>query len=583
MATRVAFCISGQFRDDHLTLPRTAEIARAEGASVFVSTWRRRGTKSTGIIHLDQAARIFGSVFAQALPAQLCADVHLNLAVPELAGKLQGTPPSVTEDQVKAYFPTAIVDIEDENLCLDFHDPNVHDTNSLRLLYKNWRCNELKRVAEKQQGAPFDVVVRFRPDVVPHGQSVTIAAAADLSRTILVPYGGPSELWLNDILAISNSANADHYARLFGKALLEPRRKWDIIHVELFRHLEELGINIELIDIEQHITQDFEHRQPQARKALLDLIGSGRVTEGVFADPATWQNLHRLLTMAHRGEAGAEQGEILELLQGIDLRHADNECVGHVLQVISAVPRNAAAQLAQFATYAMALVCLTDSLGASSPATAWARRDFGQAAAILPPPLRAQLAAQGFVEQTICSAETPTAVRALLDLSMRRLDPVRFANLCDQIATVEAGSVEFLSALFHSLLGRDREAARGVAEAMIARFPDDWRGFDHFGHYCSVSGDVAGALAMARRAHAMDPTHGGLTCRVGEVLIAAGDWSEAIDWLEKAAGLWPDPRPWALHATALRRMGDQSGASEIVSRAIALFPESEPWFGTADA
>lgn len=41
-----AFCIYGQLRDEDLTLPETARIASESGARVFLSTWRRRGTKT---------------------------------------------------------------------------------------------------------------------------------------------------------------------------------------------------------------------------------------------------------------------------------------------------------------------------------------------------------------------------------------------------------------------------------------------------------------------------------------------------------------------------------------------------------
>ena len=132
-----------------------------------------------------------------------------------------------------------------------------------------------------------------------------------------------------------------------------------------------------------------------------------------------------------------------------------------------------------------------------------------------------------------------------------------------------------LSALFDRLLGQDREAARAIAETMMRCFPYDWRGIDHLGHYYSVVGDGTRALALAREAHAMDPKHGGLTCRVGELLLVTGAYADAATWLEEAAELWSDVRPWHLRVEALERAGRRSEAKRIAQDAIVIFPENQ--------
>jgi hypothetical protein len=574
MFTRVAFCISGQFRDDHLTLPKTASLAREVGATVFVSTWRRRGAKSTGIINHDQAERIFGHAFARALPSRLCNGTQFNLAVPGMAMRLEENAALVSEDQVKAYFPEAVVDIEDENLCLDFCDPGVQDTNSLRMLYKIWRCNELKRAAEKRQGAPFDIVVRFRPDIVPRMQSVQLAMAADLERTIFIPDAGRPAGWFNDILAISSSATADHYAGLFGKAVLAPHRNWNVIHRELFSHLEEINVSAKPIEIERHITQDLQQRQPRAREALLELIAAERVTEGFFPDIQTWRTLHRLLIAAHRSASGANASEVLQLVHDIDLAGEDNEFLGQMFEVVSSTLGRSGEPVAAFVTCAMALVCLADKLGIGVLAAPWARRDFVRAVANLPPLMIAQSVAPGFVEQIIRTADVHITIQTLIEIAIRRVGPTRLTFLSEHVGSFQSDSIDALSNLFRILIGQDREAARGVAETMALRFPADWRGSDHLGHYYSACGDTPRALTLSREAHALEPTHGGLTCRVGELLLATGAYAEATNWLKQAAEMWTDPRPWVLRADALERVGDLLGAKQVILEAIALFPDN---------
>jgi hypothetical protein len=81
-SVRVAFCISGQLRDDHITFPRLGELARELQAQVFISTWRRRGTKSSGVINRDQIMRMFGGDMGAALPAGMVGGNNFNEAHP---------------------------------------------------------------------------------------------------------------------------------------------------------------------------------------------------------------------------------------------------------------------------------------------------------------------------------------------------------------------------------------------------------------------------------------------------------------------------------------------------------------------
>jgi len=146
---RIALCISGQIRNSAQTLPRLSEFARSISADVFVSTWRSPGSKVSGIQGIWHIERIFGAAFSSFLPDWMLGERGVVGALPNFepafnAG-LQETLKPVTTEMLLALFPNARIDIEDSGvLDLDLISASS-DNNSLRMLYKIWRCNELRR------------------------------------------------------------------------------------------------------------------------------------------------------------------------------------------------------------------------------------------------------------------------------------------------------------------------------------------------------------------------------------------------------------------------------------------------------
>jgi hypothetical protein len=162
---KVALCISGQLRHEAVSFPQLAAIARELDATVFVSTWKRRGTKSSGVIFDAQFARMFGEQLGRIIPLVVMRSGFANY-FPNFEAEITKSARDVQAEDIAQYFSNVVVDIEDDVMDLGLAAPRG-DNNSLRMLYKIWRCNQMKIRHEAKSGCVFDVVVRVRPDVVP--------------------------------------------------------------------------------------------------------------------------------------------------------------------------------------------------------------------------------------------------------------------------------------------------------------------------------------------------------------------------------------------------------------------------------
>lgn len=213
---RIAFCLTGQVRGEAAHYAALAELARTRGADVFASVWRKTGAKTfSGAIGYKQLNRILGEV-AAILPFK---PQTFPTAFPKLQTQLSQTWEDA-EAVLRDAFPDALLDVEDERLDLSF--PHK-DGNSLRMLYKMWRCNRLKRAAEKARGRRYDVVVRLRPDFMPD-----LSALDDME---ILPETAIFK-GQNDMGWIAGSEADDRLCDLFGRAA-QVGYPWSYIHDEL--------------------------------------------------------------------------------------------------------------------------------------------------------------------------------------------------------------------------------------------------------------------------------------------------------------------------------------------------------------
>ena len=153
---RLAVCISGQVRNADATLPPLAKLVREIGAEVFISTWKQPGTKVSGFQGPWHVQRMFGPVFTRFLPQPILGSGGIPQAVPHfeslVAQEVARSSRPMTMEYLTEVFNGARVHVEDAEL-LDFGFATMSsDNNSLRMLYKIWRANEMKRLRESQSG-----------------------------------------------------------------------------------------------------------------------------------------------------------------------------------------------------------------------------------------------------------------------------------------------------------------------------------------------------------------------------------------------------------------------------------------------
>lgn len=324
---KVAFCISGQIRGDDGHFAAIRAAANELNAKVFFSTWRQRGVKTSGAQNIHQLPRMFGVIFSVIMPERFVGRQAISRAFPnfesDIQAKISNASNVVNESVLQDFFADSVIDIEDSNnFSLDF-DIRTDDNNSLRMLYKIWKCNELKRAYEKSHGVIFDAVVRFRPDIVPRLGLQDIAKNILLHEKQVLYAENVKEFYISDQISLSSSQVADYYSSLFGKALLAPNRRWKHIHRELFDHLIDANVELRQCKLGDGIRAS-ETQQRQSREVLLNLFDQENVSQDFVSNPKEIQSVGFLLKAANELENDNPQ-EAESYLRKIDYYGTNRE------------------------------------------------------------------------------------------------------------------------------------------------------------------------------------------------------------------------------------------------------------------
>lgn len=311
---RLAVCVSGQLRGDDAALRVLASTLHGLDATIIFSVWDRYGGKIDGSLNLDQMPRLFDGAACSALPFGWIGEGRLWAALPTLRQQREtmfegdGQADAIRQ-RLLVLFPQAVIDIEQaDTLALAF-DQAKEDRNSLRMLYKLWRANEIKRRLERQQGARFDAVIRLRPDLLLPQIDLPRLADAISRKVILVSGFIPGGGFVGDNFAAGSSAAMDRYASLFGRAVVDPEG-WDFIHRELHRHLQSQGLAYELHPNAQQLAAD---------RCLSAADLDDHLAEMEQASDAAWTPLHAVTRRALQGahslslsQAAQAQDRLLE-------------------------------------------------------------------------------------------------------------------------------------------------------------------------------------------------------------------------------------------------------------------------------
>lgn len=241
---KLCVCVSGQVRGDLFELKRLSnqlkQLEREHDVTVILSFWNKVGRKIDGAVDFYQLHRLFDSRLAKIIPPAFYGECFWDYFPFTLKSIVEENRSTVTG--LKDIFPNAIIDLEDEVMDLEF-DAYTVDKNSIKMLYKRWRANQIKRKIEKDKGK-FDVVLVTRPDVGLKGNWSGLLNI--FPNTIYGPGSGGRVRFVNDIFAYGDSCAVDKYCSLFHKSI--SYGQWDGIHEELHEHLLKLNLGYVVSD-----------------------------------------------------------------------------------------------------------------------------------------------------------------------------------------------------------------------------------------------------------------------------------------------------------------------------------------------
>lgn len=232
----ICICISGQVRGDLEELKslksQIDELPDNVKITVVFSVWEAASAKIDGHMAYAQMFRVFEKDLAQIIPISYYGnDFWKNF--PQTYNSIILNSDKNVEAKLKSIFPEAIFDVEKDILDLEFNELKK-DKNSIKMLYKRWRCNEIKRKIEKNNNEKFDLVLLTRPDAKIRVNAVELDHLESQSLGIPTPYF--RESFTNDVMAYGRTDLIDIYCALFAKSI--DLYNWKDIHIELFEHLK---------------------------------------------------------------------------------------------------------------------------------------------------------------------------------------------------------------------------------------------------------------------------------------------------------------------------------------------------------
>ncbi len=230
----VAICISGQVRTGREKLEEIAAQIRKIDADVFISVWRNVGGKSFDVGHTEiNLHRNLGPGLAPFIPKNWSD--HFCDIFPDLSSQLPQNK-ALTTAELLAIFPGAKVEIEEDSP--DFDMPI--EKNSLRMLYKIWRSNEMKRAAEKERGSRYKKVIRSRPDMLLNYEALAKVDCAENELHVKIRHGNS----LHDSFWSGRSKTTDKMADFYHFAKETHQESWAGIHQELTAYADRSGLRI---------------------------------------------------------------------------------------------------------------------------------------------------------------------------------------------------------------------------------------------------------------------------------------------------------------------------------------------------
>lgn len=233
----ICICLCGQLRGKlsslHDSYNKIIENDKINNYTIIFSIWEKSSEK-IDFQSPGQLDRVFDKTISSFIPYSYYKNGifnYLNSAKEYLVRFSNNS-----NEVLKFNLCNSIIDIETENL--DLHlDEQREDKNTFKMLYKRWRCNEIKKKIERKNKKKFDMVLITRPDALFEINHTLLDSNFDKNpECIYIPgFNINPHGYANDLYAYGSSESIDKYVELFKKCI---GNDIDYIHNELYHHLE---------------------------------------------------------------------------------------------------------------------------------------------------------------------------------------------------------------------------------------------------------------------------------------------------------------------------------------------------------
>ena len=253
----IAFCISGQIRSFEALKNINKEINKIRNdfyINIFISTWDKKGILEGNHWRKEgKLKRIFEEELVPYLPEIWLNENKIWKYLPKNKARIDSElSTKITKEKILENIDADFIDIEEEKMDLNFHENHERfnkDRNSIKMYYKGWRCNEIKKQFEKKNNI-FDFVIGFRPDREIYLKSDFMNIELE-DKIIFCKTFPKMKNYFDDSIRITNSHTSDILSTIFSKTIEYPNN-WKGTHKELYSYCKNL--NIKNFPIQDYIT-----------------------------------------------------------------------------------------------------------------------------------------------------------------------------------------------------------------------------------------------------------------------------------------------------------------------------------------
>jgi hypothetical protein len=220
---KVALCISGQMRNYEQTYHNLYRfIIKPLSPDIFIHTWDNRGCSPVVTKRVESVLHYKQQTYNKYYFQQIDEDSIKKLYNPKKI-VIEKFLESYKEEIENVKIPKWILDHYKEKTMGNVKDGNVwpscHIHSYLPMFYKIMKANQLKTEQEKEQNFKYDLVIRFRTDLIVH--KIPFDCFKKLNtlwcniNTGSPPVPGTNKSQVSDRFAFSNSNNMDIYCSVF--------------------------------------------------------------------------------------------------------------------------------------------------------------------------------------------------------------------------------------------------------------------------------------------------------------------------------------------------------------------------------